>query len=165
MLVKYQVFAPDQTIIHSNGRNFLLNVQLMTEFISQNIVLVLLFIASGGILLWPAVSKLTGNSREIGTLETTRLMNTGNALVLDIRGTGEFGSGRIPKSKNIPLAEIDKRIDEIAKFKDKPVVVTCGTNIRANAAIRLLKQRGFADVYQLQGGFGAWQQASLPVEK
>lgn len=137
----------------------------MTEFISQNIMLVLLFIASGSMLLWPSVSKLIGSSREIGTLETTRLMNTGNALILDIRATGEFGSGRIPKSKNIPLAEIDKRIEEIAKYKDKPVVVTCGTNTRAGAAIRLLKQRGFADVYQLQGGFGAWQQASLPIEK
>ncbi len=137
----------------------------MTEFLSQNIMLVLLFVASGAMLLWPSVSKLIGSSREIGTLETTRLMNTGNALILDIRATGEFGGGRIPKSKNIPLAEIDKRIDEIAKYKDKPVVVTCGTNARAGAAMRLLKQRGFADVYQLQGGFGAWQQANLPVEK
>ena len=137
----------------------------MTEFLSQNIMLVLLLIASGTMLLWPTLSKLTGGSREIGTLETTRLMNGGNALVLDIRATGEFGSGRIPKSKNIPLAEIDKRLDEIAKFKDKPVVVTCGANSRAGAAMRLLKQHGFVDVYQLQGGFGAWQQASLPVEK
>ena len=137
----------------------------MTEFISQNIMLVLLFVASGGMLLWPTLSKLIGGPKEIGTLETTRLMNSGNALVLDIRATGEFSGGRIPKSKNIPLAEIDKRIEEIVKFKDKPVIVTCGTNTRAGAAIRLLKQRGFVDVYQLQGGFGAWQQASLPVEK
>ena len=137
----------------------------MTEFISQNIMLVLLFIASGGMLLWPTLSKLTGGSKEIGTLETTRLMNTGNALILDVRANAEFGGGRIPKSKNIPLAEIGKRIDEIAKFKDKPVVVTCATNTRAGAAMRLLKQNGFVDVYQLQGGFNAWQQASLPVEK
>lgn len=140
----------------------------MTEFITQNpqnMMLVLLFLASGGMLLWPTISKLTGGSREIGTLETTRLMNTGNALVLDIRDTGEFGAGRIPKSKNIPLSEIDKRIDEIAKFKDKPVIVTCGTSGRASSAMRLLKQRGFVEVYQLQGGFGAWRQASLPVEK
>ena len=92
-------------------------------------------------------------------------MNTGNALILDIRGTTEFGVGRIPRSKNIPLAEIDKRIDEIVKFKDKPVVVTTNANSGAGAALKLLKRHGFADVYQLQGGFGAWQQASLPVEK
>jgi rhodanese-related sulfurtransferase len=136
----------------------------MTEFISQNIMLVVLFVASGGMLLWPTLSKLSGGSKEIGTLAATRLMNTGNALVLDIRNTGEFGSGRIPKSKNIPLAEIDKRIEEIIKFKDKPVLITSGSS-GAGAAMRILKTKGFIDVYQLEGGFGAWQQASLPVEK
>ena len=138
----------------------------MFEFVSQNIMLVMLFLVSGAMLLWPTMAKMTGGgSREIGTLETTRFMNTGNALVLDIRDTGEFSGGRIPKSKNIPLAEIDKRLEEINRFKDKPVIVTCRTNMRAGAAVRLLKQHGFADVYQLAGGFSAWQQASLPVEK
>ena len=137
----------------------------MYEFISQNIMLVLLFVASGAMLAWPAISGKIGGSREIGTLETTRLMNAGNALVLDIRDTAEFSGGRIPKSKNIPLAEIDRRLDEISRFKDKPVIIACRTNNRAGSAARLLKKRGFADVYQLAGGFGAWQQASLPVEK
>lgn len=137
----------------------------MTEFISQNIMLVMLFLISGGMLLWPTINTAMGGSREIGTLEATRLMNTGTALILDIRDTTEFDGGRIPKSKNIPMAEIDKRIDEISKFKDKPVVITCRTTGRAGSAARLLKQRGFTDVYQLSGGFGAWQQASLPVEK
>ena len=137
----------------------------MTEFISQNIMLVVLFIVSGIMVLWPTLAKMFSGSREIGTLEATRLMNSGNALVLDIRDTGEFNGGRIPKSKNIPLSEIGKRVDEISKFKDKPVIVTCRTNNRANSAARVLKQHGFADVYQLAGGFGAWQQASLPVER
>ena len=137
----------------------------MYEFISQNIMLVALFVVSGAMLAWPAIAKTTGGTREIGTLEATRLMNTGNALVLDIRDTGEFSGGRIPKSKNIPLAEIDKRLDEISRFKDKPVIATCRSNNRAGSASRLLKKHGFADVYQLAGGFGAWQQASLPVEK
>ena len=137
----------------------------MVDFISQNIMLVALFVISGAMVLWPTFAKLSAGSREIGTLEATRLMNTGTALVLDIRDTGEFGGGRIPKSKNIPLAEIDKRIDEISRFKDKPVIVTSRAHNRSGNAVRLLKQRGFSDVYQLAGGFGAWQQASLPVEK
>jgi rhodanese-related sulfurtransferase len=137
----------------------------MTEFLSQNIVLVALFVASGAMLAWPSIAKMMGGNKEIGTLEATRIMNTGDALVLDIRDTGEFNGGRIPKSKNIPLAEIEKRVDEIARFKDKPVIVACGANMRAGAAARALKALGFADVYQLQGGFASWRQASLPVEK
>jgi rhodanese-related sulfurtransferase len=137
----------------------------MSEFISQNIVLVCLFVASGAMLLWPTIAKAMGSSKEVGTMEATRLMNSGDALVLDIRDTGEYNGGRIPKSKNIPLAELDKRVDDLAKFKDKPVIITCRSDSRAGAAARLLKARGFNDVYQLSGGFGAWQQASLPVER
>ncbi|MBL8519109.1 MAG: rhodanese-like domain-containing protein [Betaproteobacteria bacterium] len=136
----------------------------MVEFISQNWMLVALFIVSGAMLFWPGAAKLSG-AKQVGTLEATRLMNSGNALVLDVRANGEFSGGRIPKSKNIPLAEIDKRIDEINKYKDKPVIVACATSSRSGSAARLLKQRGFTDVYLLAGGFSAWQQASLPVEK
>lgn len=137
----------------------------MTEFLTQNIMMAALFVASGAMLAWPSISKLLGNNKEIGTLEATRLMNTGTALVLDIRDGGEFNGGRIPKSKNIPLSEIDKRVDEIAKFKDKPVIVTSGNTNKACAAARALKALGFTEVYQLQGGFSAWQSASLPTEK
>ncbi len=137
----------------------------MADFISQNIMLVALFVISGTMVLWPTIANMAGGARDIGTLETTRLMNGGNALVLDIRDTGEFSGGHIPKSKNIPLAEIDKRIDEIVRFKDKPVIIACRANNRAASASKLLKRHGFTDVYQLAGGFGAWQQASLPVEK
>lgn len=139
---------------------------LMSEFISQNIVLVCLFIASGVMLLWPTIASMMGGSKEVGTMEATRLMNAGDALVLDIRDTGEYNGGRIPKSKNVPLGELDKRTEDFAKFKDKPVIITCRSGSgRAGAAARLLKARGFTNVHQLAGGFHAWQQASLPVEK
>ena len=137
----------------------------LSEFISQNLMLIGLFFVSGSMLLWPLFAKALGGGKEVSTMETTRLMNSGNALVLDIRDNAEFNTGRIPKSKNIPAAEIAARFGEIAKFKDKPVVIASGANARAAAALRTLKANGFTDVYQLQGGFGAWQQASLPVEK
>jgi rhodanese-related sulfurtransferase len=139
----------------------------MTEFLSQpsNLALFCLFVASGIMLIWPTIAKATGGSKHVGTMEATRLMNSGDALVLDIRDPGEYNGGRIPRSKNVPLAELDKRIDDFSKFKDKPVIVTCRSDSRAGAAARLLKAKGFANVYQLSGGFSAWQQASLPVER
>jgi rhodanese-related sulfurtransferase len=139
----------------------------MTEFLTQpqNFMLLGLFIASGIMLIWPTIAKSVGGASDIGTLEATRLMNSGEALVLDIRDSGEFNGGRIPKSKNIPLAELGKRIDDLSRFKEKPVIITCRSNTRAGAAARLLKSKGFTNVRQLDGGFAAWQQASLPVER
>jgi len=45
------------------------------------------------------------------------------------------------------------------------VIVTCRSNARAGSAAKILKAQGFTNVVQLAGGFAAWQQASLPVEK
>jgi rhodanese-related sulfurtransferase len=135
------------------------------EFILTNWALVALFIASGVMLLWPELSNLAGGGTQISTLEATRLMNKGSTLVLDVRNGNEFATGHLPKARHIPMPELSKRIEEIGKFKDKPVIVTCGTGGRAGAASRFLKSAGFTTVYQLKGGLAAWQQASLPVEK
>ena len=138
----------------------------MGEFIWNNIALVALFLASGTMLVWPEISKLVGiGGAEIGTLEATRLMNQGSTLILDVRDAKDFAAGHVPKARHIPVRELPKRIEELAKFKSKPVIVTDKNTARAGAACRMLKQSGFTTVYQLKGGLAAWQQASLPVEK
>ena len=137
----------------------------MGEFIVNNLALVALFVASGAFLVWPEIARLTGGSNEIGTLDATRLMNQAATLVLDVRDSAEFASGHLPKARHIPLEELSKRIDEIGKYKQKPILLTCKSGVRAGAAARLLKQAGFTTVYQLKGGLGAWREASLPLEK
>ena len=138
----------------------------MGEFISNNLALVALFLASGVMLVWPEIQKLIGaGGAEIGTLDATRLMNQGSTLVLDVRDGQEYAAGHLPRARHIPMRELSKRVDEIAKFKNKPVLVTCKSGTRAGAACRFLKQAGFVNVYQLKGGLAAWQQASLPIEK
>jgi rhodanese-related sulfurtransferase len=137
----------------------------VAEFISNNIMLVALFVVSGVMLVWPELSRLIGvGGPQIGTLEATRLMNQ-SALVLDVREQQEFAAGHLPKARHIPVRELSRRMEEISKFKSKPVIVTCASGARAGAACRLLKKSGFENVYQLKGGLNAWQQASLPVEK
>ncbi len=138
----------------------------MGEFIANNIPLIALFLASGFMLLWPEISKLVGGGMgEIGTLEATRLMNQGPSLVIDVRDEKEFAAGHLPKARHIPLKELEKRVGEIGKFKEKPVIVTCKSGPRSASASRILKRAGFANVYHIKGGQAAWQQASQPVEK
>ncbi|MGZ5581812.1 MAG: rhodanese-like domain-containing protein [Usitatibacter sp.] len=138
----------------------------MGEFVMNNLALVALFVASGVMLLWPEISKLVGGgANEVGTLDATRLMNQGLSLILDVREEKEFAAGHLPRARNIPLKDLAGRVGEIAKFKDKPVIVTCKSGTRAGAACRLLHKAGFSNVHHLKGGITAWQQASLPVEK
>ena len=137
----------------------------MGEFLLNNLALVALFLASGAMLLWPEIARFSGGASELGTLDATRLMNKGPHLVLDVSEGPEFAAGHLPKARNIPVRELSGRLDEIGKFKDKPILVTAKGPARAAAAARLLKRSGFNSVYQLKGGNPAWQQASLPVEK
>ena len=138
----------------------------MAEFVTNNLALIALFVVSGAMLFWPEVSRLIGaGGNEIGTLEATRLMNQGTTLVLDVRDEKEFASGHLPRARHVPLKELEQRAAELAKFKEKPVIVTCRTGPRAAAASRVLKRAGFSNVYTLKGGVSAWQQASLPLEK
>ena len=137
----------------------------MGEFVMNNLALVALFMASGAMLLWPELARLSGGGAEIGTLEATRLMNQGPHLSLDVRDEKDFAAGHLPRARHIPIRELSGRLGEIAKFKDKPVIVTDRGGTRAGAACRFLKKSGFSSVFQLKGGLAAWQQASLPVEK
>jgi len=134
----------------------------MGEFVLNNLALVGLFVASGLMLVWPELSRLAGaGGQQIGTLDATRLMNQGPSLILDVRDAKEFAAGHLPRARHIPLGELAGRLGELAKFKDKPVIVTD----KGGGACRLLKKSGFSNVFQLRGGVAAWQQASLPVEK
>jgi rhodanese-related sulfurtransferase len=137
----------------------------MGEFLLNNIALVALFLASGAMLVWPDLLSIAGGTSGLGTLEATRLMNQGGSLVLDVREAEEFASGHLPRARNVPFGELGKRIEEFAKWKEKPVLVTCRAGSRSNSAARTLRKSGFTNVHNLKGGVAAWQEAHLPIEK
>ncbi len=136
----------------------------MLEFLQKNILLVAAAVGSGAMLLWPLV-RGGGGGASVNTLQATQLMNRENALVLDVREPAAYAAGHILGAKNLPLGELEKRVEEIEKHKKKPVIVTCDTGMTSTRAVKVLKARGFENVVNLSGGFRAWLQASLPMEK
>jgi len=134
------------------------------EFITKNIFLIVIAAVSGGMLLWPLLRKGTGGPW-VNTLQATQLMNRDDALVVDLRPADEFAKGHILGARSIPLADLARRSGELDKHKAKPVIVHCGDGNRADGGIALLRKLGFANVVNLSGGYTAWQQAGLPVEK
>lgn len=135
------------------------------EFVSDNIWLVAIAVISGGYFIWPWISKGTSGVREVGPMEAVQLMNRNDAVVLDVREQAEFSGGHISGSKHFPLASLEKRSGEMKKFAKKPIVVVCASGARSRSACATLKKLGFENVSLLAGGIGAWQQASMPVEK
>ena len=131
------------------------------EFLQENIMWVAIACVSGGMLLWPLVAG--GNVAHLTPAEATLLMNREDALVLDVRETGEWGAGHITGARHITLGQLDKRLSELEKFKEKPIIVVCATGNRSSSACGQLKKHGFGKVYSLGGGISAWRDASLPL--
>ncbi|MGD9528078.1 MBL fold metallo-hydrolase [Pseudonocardia sp.] len=82
--------------------------------------------------------------------------------VVDVRGPGEVRvSGTVPGARPVPLPELTRRLGELDPRA--PTVVLCAGGYRSSIAASVLRARGFADVSDLVGGFGAWQDGRRPV--
>jgi rhodanese-related sulfurtransferase len=136
------------------------------DFIRNNLLLVAVAVVSGTMLVWPYLRRTTGGPWA-SAAQATMLINREDALVVDVREPNEYSAGHILGARNVPLGEIEARSasGELAKRKEKPVIVYCDSGDRANKALALLRKAGFARVVNLSGGLPSWQQAGLPVEK
>ncbi len=138
-------------------------MELVLEFIKQNIFLVGLVVVSGGAFLASLLRRSGGPA--ISVVDATLLINRQDALVLDVRDPAEFAGGHIPEAKNVPLAKLGERISELAQYKDRPIVVVCASGMRSATACGQLAKAGFTQVKNLDGGMGRWSEANLPLTR
>ncbi|MBS0002798.1 MAG: rhodanese-like domain-containing protein [Thioalkalivibrio sp.] len=140
-------------------------LERLPEFLGNNPILTGALIAVIALILYTEFQRLTRKYRALPPAEAVRVMNQDGSLVLDVREDNEFSGGRIPGARHIPLGVLKKRIQDIDRFKESPVLVYCRTGARSAVAASQLVAAGFADVTNLQGGIQAWQSAGLPVKK
>ena len=93
-------------------------------------------------------SRLTAKAFD----ERTRSID--DLQIVDVRNPGELHEGAIAGSVNIPVGQIPDRVDELDVTR--PTVVYCAGGYRSSVAASLLRQKGFVDVSDIIGGYGAW---------
>lgn len=79
----------------------------------------------------------------------------GNVGVLDLRNPGELDNGEFPSALNIPLAELQDRLDEVPR--DRELVLACAGGYRSMIGASLLRRAGFEGISDLAGGHAAWR--------
>ena len=81
----------------------------------------------------------------IKSIDYAQLMKEG-AIILDVRTKGEYGSGHIRGSVNIPVEQLHKNLQ---KFKDKKrtIITCCESGMRSASAKGILKSNGFMNVH------------------
>ncbi len=93
----------------------------------------------------------------------TQLSEKGtNAMLLDVREPYEYRGGHARRAKNIPLSQIQQRVNEIPR--DHKVFLICQSGHRSMQAATFLHQQGFENVVNVTGGTSLWRLHQLPME-
>lgn len=117
----------------------------------------------GGFEVWKSAKLGVDSFRRLDPAELDAMISGPDApTVVDVRREGERSGKHIAKSRFITLSRIGSRMEAVGP-KDRPVVLQCGGGYRSSMAASILKKNGFTDVYDLRGGFGAWEREGFPV--
>ncbi|HED11433.1 MAG TPA: rhodanese-like domain-containing protein [Caldithrix abyssi] len=133
----------------------------------KNIIwLVVVLLVAAGVYLFTAnggdAQAQTAAFRNISPQEVkAKIENKEDIVLLDVRTPGEFNGplGHIDNAILIPVQELGSRIDELAPYKDKEIIVYCRSGNRSRAATKILLKNGFNAVNMTRGMQG-WNQLS-----
>lgn len=108
-----------------------------------------------------AASNIISGAMPVIDWRKLRDTDRSQVLLLDVRTPAEFELGTIAGAVNIPLDNLRERICEIPR--NKKIVIFCAVGLRGYLAQRILMGRGYADVWNLSGGYQIYSLATMPV--
>ena len=137
----------------------------LLAFAERNPMLSLALVGLTVAIIYTEIARLFRGYRTLRPAELTALINREDAVVVDLSASNDFEKGHIAGSKSVQPSQFDPESKLLAPAKALPVVVVCRTGQASADAAKRLKKAGFSQVFGLDGGVQAWQQADLPLVK
>lgn len=134
------------------------------EFATENWLLFLAMFVILGLLVGGEVLRKARGISTLDAISALRLINDQEAVIVDVRETGDYRESHIPQARHIPLSALRDRLGELTN-KDKPILLYCRSGNVSQSACALLKKHGLTNAHSLKGGLLAWQDAQLPVSR
>ncbi|OJX36062.1 MAG: MBL fold metallo-hydrolase [Flavobacteriia bacterium 40-80] len=173
-------FIPQSIFIGING-GFAPWVGALIKDVSQNILLVCpegkeeevitrlarvgfdntLGYLEGGVEAWKNAGKELDEIRSVSAEEFAEESQSTNYKIIDVRKEGEYNNGHLLNAQLLPLDFINEQFDEFPK--NEPFYIHCAGGYRSVIAASILKSRGYHDVIDIAGGFGAIKNTALPT--
>ncbi len=94
--------------------------------------------------------------KRISISDAKALQEQGNAQFVDIRDEQSFQTGRIPQSRHLTQTNLQDFLE--SADLDRPLLVCCYHGNSSQPTAQFLFEKGFEDVYSIDGGFEAWKQ-------
>jgi len=141
-------------------------MEQLVEFAKDQLLLTGLWVGLVVMLIYSFVSPMLSKTKRVNNHQATLLINKEDAIVLDIRAPKDFKAGHIIGAKQLKPEEIrEGNFAKLEKNKEQPIIVVCAMGNTATGTATKMAKAGFSNVYVLSGGMGAWQGASLPINK
>jgi rhodanese-related sulfurtransferase len=129
------------------------------EFISTHHLLVAAFVALLAAFIFTEIQR---GGRRISPADLTRMVNSQQARIIDLRNMPEFRDGHITGSENMPYSQIADKAATLAS-DGQPIIFVCAMGQTSGNAARSVKQAGLNEVSILGGGISTWRQQGLPL--
>lgn len=82
-------------------------------------------------------------------------------VIIDVRRPDEFAGGHIPDAINIDSADFSEHLASLDQ--DGTFVIYCRGGVRSAVVREQMREAGFREVYEIEGGMNAWKAAGLLV--
>ena len=111
----------------------------------------------------------TSNTKTINTSITVeefeKKLSDGNAQLIDVRTPEEYNQGHLKGALNynINSSEFENQLSKLDK--NKPVLVYCLSGGRSGSAAEMMADKGFTEVYNMQGGIMKWIAANKKLDE
>ncbi len=134
------------------------------EFAGNHPLLMAGIVAAVIAIIANEVYQFVIGGRSVDTATAINLYNREDAVFIDVRGENAFLNSHLPGAVNVPMARIPQQKERLKRYQGRPVIVYGEPGRGVGKAIKELREAGFDPVYELSGGLGAWQEASLPLQ-
>src|SRR5436853_2387481 len=109
------------------------------------------------------VADAKKNITEISPQDAGAKLNSGEAVIVDVRDKDEWDEGHIPGATHMSRGTIEFDIEEKVPDPNAMIICHCGGGGRSALAAESLQKMGYKNVHSMAGGFRAWKAAGLPT--
>lgn len=92
-----------------------------------------------------------------------RLLESGQAIVFDIREPDEHATGVAAGVRLLPMSTLNQRLNEIPKDPQQAVLLICNTQNRSGSVVQAMREAGWPHVRFIDGGMSEWARRGWPM--
>lgn len=129
----------------------------------------ILSIFAFSLLLFFTACKDTGPTQEIKVITPQEVKeavyDAKPHQLVDVRTLEEFREGHLKNAQNICVTDDDFEENIIKLDKDEPIYLYCRSGKRSARAAKILKDLGFKEIYDMEGGYLNWESQRFETEQ